>query len=86
MEERGLMIPMFLSYAIFFDPLPIWVKPWFWPLLLLPLCLAVAVVYKCVRCNDMDSVPREATGLFITIVLGMAVTAAALAGLAALMG
>jgi hypothetical protein len=77
------MIPMFLSYAMFFDPLPIWVKPWFWPLLLLPLCLAVAVVYKCVRCDRMESVPREATVLFITIVLGMAVTAAALAGFAA---
>jgi hypothetical protein len=74
-----------LAYTPFFDPLPIWAKPWFWPLLLLPLCLAVAVVYKCVRCREMSSVPREATGLFITIVLGMILTAAALAGLAAIM-
>ena len=74
-----------LAYTPFFDPLPIWAKPWFWPLLLLPLCLAVAVVYKCVRCREMSSVPREATGLFITIVLGMILTAAALAGLVAIM-
>ena len=74
-----------LAYMPFFDPFPIWARPWIWPLLLLPLCLGVAVVYKCVRCRDMSSVPREATGLFITIVVGMVVTAAALAGLAAIM-
>jgi len=79
------MFAMTLAYTIFFDPLPIWARPWIWPLLLLPLCLAVAVVYKCVRCRDMSSVPREATGLFITIVLGMMLTAAALAGLVAIM-
>ena len=33
----------------------------------------------------MNQVPREAMGLFITIVLGMILTAAALAGLAAIM-
>ena len=74
-----------VSYRIFLDPLPIWVRPWLWPLLLLPLCLAVAVVYKCVRCRTASEVPREATQLFIEIVLGMILTAAALAGLAALM-
>jgi hypothetical protein len=67
------------------DPLPIWIRPWIWPLLLVPLCLAVAVVYKSVRCKQMSRVPREAAILFITIVLGMVVTAAALAGLAVLM-
>ena len=74
-----------LAYVLFMDPLPIWVRNWIWPLLLLPLCLAVAIVYKSVRCRTMSTVPREATGLFITIVLGMVVTAAALAGLAAFM-
>jgi hypothetical protein len=74
-----------LAYMPFFDPLPIWVQPWLWPLLLLPLCLAVAIVYKCVKCRTMEQLPREAAGLFITIVLGMVLTAAALAGLAAYM-
>jgi hypothetical protein len=73
------------GYIPFIYPLPIWTIPWIWPLLLLPLCLAVSVVYKGVRCNNMSRVPREATGLFITIVLGMIVTAAALAGLAAIL-
>jgi hypothetical protein len=72
-------------YTPFLDPLPIWIRPWIWPLLLVPLCLAVAVVYKSVRCKQMSRVPREAAILFITIVLGMVVTAAALAGLAVLM-
>jgi len=79
------MISMVLGYTLFFDPLPIWTRTWIWPLLLLPLCLAVSVVYKCVRCQDMEDVPEESALLFITIVLGMAVTAAALAGLAALL-
>jgi hypothetical protein len=74
-----------LAYTFFFDPLPIWTTDWYWSLLLLPLCLAVAVVYKCVRCRSMSEVPREAAELFITIVVGMVLTAAALAGLAALM-
>jgi len=75
-----------LSYVIFLDPLPIWARPWIWPLLLLPLCLAVAVVYKCVRCHRPSQVPREAAVLFVTIVVWMILMAAALAGLAAIMG
>jgi hypothetical protein len=73
-----------VQYVPFVYPLPIWVSPWIWPLLLLPLCLAVAIVYKGVRCNRMSLVPREAAGLFITIVLGMVLTAAVLEGLAVL--
>jgi hypothetical protein len=78
-------ISMATGYIPFIYPLPIWTIPWIWPLLLLPLCLAVSVVYKGVRCRSMSRVPREATELFITIVLGMIVTAAALAGLAAIL-
>lgn len=79
------MLAELAPYRPFLDPLPIWVRHWIWPLLLLPLCLAVSVVYKSVRCKQMSRVPREATVLFITIVVGMVVTAAALAGLASLM-
>ena len=79
------MLSTSVQYIPFIYPLPIWTEPWIWPLLLLPLRLAVAIVYKCVRCSRMSRVPREAAGLFITIVLGMAITAAALAGLATLM-
>jgi hypothetical protein len=76
---------MATGYVPFIYPLPIWTNLWIWPLLLLPLCLAVSVVYKGVRCGSVSRIPREATGLFITIVLGMILTAAALAGLAAML-
>ncbi|MGD0542054.1 MAG: hypothetical protein ABSB33_11090 [Tepidisphaeraceae bacterium] len=76
---------MATGYIPFIYPLPIWANFWIWPLLLLPLCLAVSVVYKAVRCGSVSRIPREATELFIMIVLGMIVTAAALDGLAALL-
>jgi hypothetical protein len=79
------MITALLAYAPFFDPLPIWDRNWFWALLLVPLCAAVAVVYKSIRCSRMSQVPRESLVLFITIVVGMIVAAAALAGIAAMM-
>jgi hypothetical protein len=74
-----------IVYVPFLYPLPIWDRNWLWSLLLLPLCLAVAIVYKCMRCREMSRVPREAAGLFITILIGMVLSAAALAGLAAIM-
>ena len=40
-------------------------------LLLLPLCLSIAVVYKTTRCERLDRVPREVLGLWVTIVAGM---------------
>ncbi len=39
--------------------------------LMLPLCLAIAVVYKTTRCEDLRQVPMAALGLWITIVIGM---------------
>ncbi|HNQ22919.1 MAG TPA: hypothetical protein PKK06_07485 [Phycisphaerae bacterium] len=40
-------------------------------LLILPLCLAVAVVYKTTRCADVKQVPMAALILWVTIVIGM---------------
>jgi hypothetical protein len=71
-----------LAYTPFSDPLPIWVRNWIWPLLLLPLCLALSVVYKSIRCHSMKQVPRQAAELFIMIVVGMFLAAMALAGVA----
>ncbi|MGA3067258.1 MAG: hypothetical protein ABSF29_10470 [Tepidisphaeraceae bacterium] len=73
------------DYSPFLDPLPIWASAWAWPLLLLPLSAAVAIVYKSIRCKDMSQVPYEAAGLFVLIVLGMVITAGALAGFAKIM-
>jgi hypothetical protein len=69
-------------YVPFLDPLPIWLNDWIWPALLIPLCLALSIVYKSIRCKTMDRVPKEALGLFLMIVFGMIAAALALAGLA----
>jgi len=74
-----------LAYTPLIDPLPIWVSPWIWPLLLLPLSLFVALVYRTIKCEEIKKLPREAAEFFVYIVGGMALAAGALALLAAWM-
>ncbi len=40
-------------------------------LLILPLCLAIAIVYKAVHCDNLARLPRAVPFLWITIVIGM---------------
>ncbi len=40
-------------------------------LLMLPLCLSIAVIYKTMRCEDLRRLPVSALVLWVTIVLGM---------------
>ncbi len=40
-------------------------------LLMLPLCLSIAVVYKATRCERMRDLPTAALVLWVTIVAGM---------------
>ena len=40
-------------------------------LLLLPLCLCVAVVYKTTKCQNVRQIPLAALVSFISIVVGM---------------
>jgi len=40
-------------------------------LLMLPLCLSVAIVYKTTRCESLREVPVAALVLWVTILLGM---------------
>lgn len=47
-------------------------------LLMLPLCLAIAVVYKTTRCRELREVPAAALVLWVTIVLGMSFVGVAL--------
>jgi hypothetical protein len=49
-----------------------------WPLLLLPLCVAVAIVYKSIKCRSMSEVPRQAAAITVWIVLGMVAAGAVL--------
>jgi hypothetical protein len=70
-----------LGFTPFVDPLPIWSETWTWAVLLIPLCAAVAVVYKAVKCGTVSKIPKEALILFVTIIMGMFLAAAALAGI-----
>lgn len=40
-------------------------------LLLGPLCLSIAVVYKTVRCADVREIPLASVVLWVTMILGM---------------
>ena len=66
------------GYRPFLDPLPVWPN-YIWPWLVVPLCAAVAIVYKSIRCKPMTRVPREAAGLTVIILLGLIAAAIVLA-------
>jgi len=46
--------------------------------LMLPLCLSIAVVYKTTRCELLRQVPLAALSLWVTIVIGMCAVGVAL--------
>jgi hypothetical protein len=60
----------------FLQPLPVWN---YWPWLLVPLAIAVAVVYKSIKCRRVSQVPKEAAVLTLWILGGMVVAAGVLA-------
>jgi hypothetical protein len=64
-----------LAFRPFLDVPPI---ADYWVVLMLPLCLAVSVVYKSMKCRYMSQVPWEASVIFVWIIGGFAATAAAL--------
>ena len=71
-----------LAYRPLMDPLPyVWD---YWPWLLLPLCVAVAVVYKSIKCRSMKQVPREAAVITVWILAGLGAAALVLWALVAL--
>lgn len=63
------------TFRPFWQPLPVWD---YWYLLLLPLCLGISIVYKSIKVRTMRQMPREAGVIFVMIILGMALAAAAL--------
>jgi hypothetical protein len=66
----AVLVAPVLAYRPFLDPLP---YSWnFWPWLLLPLVVGVAVVYKSIKCRTMKQVPREAAGITVWILSGLA--------------
>jgi len=66
-----------LAWTPFVNPLPVWHQSR-WPLLIVPLCAGVSVVYKSIKCASMKTVAREATVITLWIILAMAAAAIAL--------
>jgi len=64
-----------LAYRPFLDPLPV---DRFWLLLLVPLVILVAVVYKAIRLPDLAHLPRQSASLAAQILIFMVLAAAAL--------
>lgn len=64
-----------LAYVPFRDPVPI---DQYWLLLLLPLVVAIALVYKAIKVTDLSRLPREAAVLSAQIVAFMVLAAAGL--------
>lgn len=64
-----------LAYRPFLDPLPL---DTYWLMLLPPLALAIAVVIKTIRLQDLSQLPRQATLLAVQIVVFMGLAAAGL--------
>lgn len=59
----------------FLQPLPVWD---YWYLLLLPLLVGIAFVYKGIKCSDVSEVPREALKMVLWIVVAFVLAAVAL--------
>ena len=64
-----------LAYIPLVTPLPVWD---YWAWLLIPLCAAVSVVYKTIKCRYVSQIPKEALQITIWILLSMAGVAAAI--------
>lgn len=67
--------PTTLAYRPFLDPVPV---DGYWVLMLLPMVIAIAVVYKTIKTDRLDKIPREAAVLAAQIVAFMVMAAAAL--------
>lgn len=68
-------MPFTLALRPLLDPLPL---DDYWLLLLVPLALAIAIVYKTIKTDDLSRLPRQAAVLTGQILAFMALAAAAL--------
>jgi hypothetical protein len=63
------------AFQLFREPLPVWD---YWYLLLIPHCVGISIVYKAIKCRDVQQVPKEAAVICTVILVGMVVAATAL--------
>lgn len=71
MIEQGMLL-LTLAWRPFLDPIPVG-SGWLW--LALPLILAISVVYKALKHDDMRAVPLAAARLTGIVVLFLVVAA-----------
>ena len=64
-----------LAFKLFYQPLPL---DSYWLPLLLPLVLAISVVYKAIKLEDLRRLPRQAVLLSAQIITFMVLAAATL--------
>ena len=64
-----------LAIQPFHEPLPI---DRYWIVLLLPMVVAISVVYKTIKIKDLSQLPRQATSLAFHIIMFMTLAAAML--------
>ena len=55
--------------TLFVDPIAL--LGWQRALMLLPICLSISVVYKAIKCPEVNEIPLASLGLWVTIVVGM---------------
>jgi hypothetical protein len=72
-----------LAFTPFFDPLPALYPGMdeYWLLLVIPLVLAISMVYKATRLKDLRRLPKDAAVMSVQILVMMVFAAAALGGL-----
>ena len=71
MESSGSTLP----YRPFLDPLPL---DRYWLVLLAPMVIAIGIVYKSIKLNDLSQLPTQALFLSVQIIVFMVLTAGAL--------
>ena len=65
--------PTAAAWRPLLDPLPV---DDYWLVLMLPMAIAIAVVYKAVKIDDLSALPRQAVWLavqFVIVMVGAAV-------------
>ncbi|QDU73022.1 hypothetical protein [Mucisphaera calidilacus] len=67
--------PLTLAWRPFLDPLPL-ENHWLW--LMIPLALAVALIYKAIKLPDLSQLPAQTLVLSSQIIAFMVLVAAAL--------
>ena len=63
------------AWTLFFNPMPLHSTSLLW--LALPLCLAVAIIYKAIRVRNVRRLPREVA--LLVVYMGAGLTAFCLA-------